>query len=132
VVEVKRARGVTFAAAVTLRARAGAGTRTVKGTIFHVGDQPEPRIVQIDDFVLDASPEGRLLLIGNADRPGVIGRVGTLLGDRGINVARLHVGRRHGGSQALMLWQVDAELDDAFLDEVRRVANVESAARVIL
>ena len=132
VVEVKRARGVTFAAAVTLRARAGGGTRTVKGTIFQVGDQPEPRIVQIDDFVLDATPEGRLLLIGNADRPGVIGRVGTLLGDRGINVARLHVGRRHGGGQALMLWQVDAELDEAFLDEVRRVANVESAARVIL
>src|SRR6185503_16327831 len=81
VVEVKRGRGQTFAAAITLRARSATGSRLVKGTIFHIGEQPEARVVQIDDFVLDATPEGRLLLIGNADRPGVIGRVGTLLGD---------------------------------------------------
>jgi D-3-phosphoglycerate dehydrogenase len=132
VASVSRTRGETFAASIAMRARGPAGTRTVMGTLFQVGDQAEPRIVQIDDYVLDATPEGRLLLLRNTDRPGVIGRVGTLLGDRGINVARLHVGRARARGEALMLWQVDAELDDAFLDDVRRVANVESAERVVL
>ncbi len=132
VVEVKRARGVTFATSIALRARAASGVRQVKGTIFQIADRPEPRIVQIDDFLLDASPEGRLLLVRNTDRPGVIGHVGSMLGERGINVARLHVARLQGGGEALMLWQVDAELDDAFLEEIRRVPNVESAARVLL
>jgi D-3-phosphoglycerate dehydrogenase / 2-oxoglutarate reductase len=132
VVEVKRARGLNFAAEVTLRSRGASGSRSVRGTIFHVGDQNEPRIVQIDDFVLDAAPEGRLLLVRNVDRPGVIGAVGTLLGARGINVARLHVGRGRARGTAVMLWQVDAALDAAALDEVRRVANIESAEQVSL
>jgi D-3-phosphoglycerate dehydrogenase len=132
VVEVKRPRGVNFAAEVTCRSRGASGARMVRGTIFHVGDQNEPRIVQIDDFVLDAAPEGRLLLVRNVDRPGVIGAVGTLLGARGINVARLHVGRGRARGSAVMLWQIDADLDDAALAEIRRVANVETAEQVSL
>jgi D-3-phosphoglycerate dehydrogenase/(S)-sulfolactate dehydrogenase len=135
VVEVKRPRGVNFAAEVTVRSRGPSGARMVRGTIFQVGQvgaQHEPRIVQIDDFVLDAAPEGRLLLVRNADRPGIIGAVGTLLGARGINVARLHVGRGRAHGSAVMLWQIDAALDDAALDEVRRVAHIESAEQVSL
>jgi D-3-phosphoglycerate dehydrogenase / 2-oxoglutarate reductase len=132
VVEVKRARGVNFAAAIALRARGPSGTRAVKGTIFHVGDTGEPRVVQIDDYVLDATPEGRLLLIRNNDRPGVIGAVGTLLGQRGINVARLHVGRGRSRGNALMLWQVDADIDAALLADVRKLPHVEAADSVVL
>jgi D-3-phosphoglycerate dehydrogenase len=132
VVEVKRPRGVNFSAEVTVRSRAASGSRSVRGTIFQIGEQSEPRIVQIDDFVLDAAPEGRLLLVRNVDRPGVIGAVGTLLGARGINVARLHVGRGRARGTAVMLWQVDAALDAGALDEVRRVAHIESAEQVIL
>jgi D-3-phosphoglycerate dehydrogenase len=131
VVEVKRGKGVNFAASVALRASGPSGTRYVKGTIFRVGDQHEPRIVQIDDFVLDAAPEGRLLLIRNTDKPGVIGAVGTALGARGLNVARLHVGRGRGAG-ALMLWQVDADVDHVLLEEVRRLPHVAVADMVVL
>jgi D-3-phosphoglycerate dehydrogenase len=132
VAEVKRARGDDFAAAISLCARGAMGARLVKGTIFHVGEQPEARVVRIDDYVLDAQPEGRILFIRNADRPGVIGGVGTLLGQRGINVGRLHVGRGRQKGMAIMLWQVDAELGPALLDEVRGLAHIEHAQQVVL
>jgi len=132
VVEVKRHRAVDVANAVTIRTRGASGARAVKGTIFHVGDAHEhPRIVQIDEFHLDAAPEGRILVLRNADRPGVIGAVGTLLGARGINVARLHVGLDKKKGAALMLWNVDADLGPV-IDEVRKVPHVESAEQVTL
>ena len=129
VIEVRRPRGQNFESVVTLRSKGASGARAVAGTIFHIGDHAEPRLVQIDDTVVDATLEGRLLLIRNVDRPGVIGAVGTLLGQRGVNVARLHVGRARG---AVMVWQIDAELDTATLDAVRRLPHIESAEQVIL
>lgn len=132
VVEVKRHRGVDFAAAVGLRTRGASGTRLVRGTIFHVGDQNEARIVQIDDFVLDAAPEGKILLLRNADQPGVIGAVGTLLGERGINVARLHVGLDKVHKTAIMLWNVDAALEPKVVDDVRRLNHIQSVEQVTL
>lgn len=131
-IEVKRPHGVNFANSVTVVVRGQAGSRRVKGTIFQVGDRHEARIVQIDDFVLDAVPAGKILLIHNLDRPGVIGAVGTLLGQRGINVARLYVGLQRGQENSIMLWNVDTELDAGLLDEVRRLPNVMSAQQVTL
>jgi hypothetical protein len=131
IAEVKRARGDDYSASITVKARGAQGARLVKGTIFHVGEQAEPRVVRIDDFVLDAAPEGRILFIRNADKPGVIGGVGTLLGARGINVARLHVGRGRAKGAAIMLWQIDADLGP-LLDEVRRLPNIDSAQQVVL
>ncbi|HKA90883.1 MAG TPA: phosphoglycerate dehydrogenase [Haliangiales bacterium] len=132
VAEVKRARGDDFAASISLRALGALGHRLVKGTILHLGEQAEPRVVRIDDYMLDAQPEGRILFIRNADKPGVIGGVGTLLGHSGINVGRLHVGRGRARGTAIMLWQVDAELGAALLDEVRRLPHIEHAQQVVL
>jgi D-3-phosphoglycerate dehydrogenase len=130
VAEVKRPRGVNFSASISVRAKGKGGSRFVQGTVFQVGEQNEPRLVRIDDFVLDAAVEGRILFVRNADKPGVIGTIGTLLGERGINVARLHVGR--GKASAIQLWQVDAEMAPALLDEVRKLAHVESADQVVV
>jgi D-3-phosphoglycerate dehydrogenase len=132
VVEVKRQRGLNFASSVGIRLKGPAGERLVQGTIFHVGDQGEPRLVRIDDFVLDAAPRGRILILRNADKPGVVGAVGTLLGARGINVARLHVGLDEKSRTAIMLWNIDAGLADDALEEIRRVPHVQSAQQVVL
>ncbi len=137
IIEVKKHKGETFAAAVHIRVKGAAGSRVVSGTIFHVGDRNEQRIVRIDDFVLDAAPEGRIVIIRNLDRPGVIGMLGTLLGQRGINVSGLYVGRAttkasEGPTPAIMLWQVDSEVPQAVLDEVRKLPNVESVQQVNL
>ncbi len=77
VVESKASRTQDFASAITTRVR-GCVDRLIAGAIFH-GQQP--RIVRIDDFMLEAVPEGPTLLLQNHDRPGVVGMVGTILGE---------------------------------------------------
>jgi D-3-phosphoglycerate dehydrogenase len=132
VTEVKRHRGVNFANAVGLRTRGPAGSVYVQGTIFHVGERREARLVQVDEYVLDAPPVGRILIVKNVDRPGVIGSVGTLLGQRQINVAQLHVGRGPDGGKSMMLWNVDGEIDASIVDEIRRLPNIDHAQPVSL
>lgn len=127
VTEVRRARGVNFGAVVTVRA----GGRSVEGTVFRIGEHSEPRIVQIEEWAVDTVADGRLLLVRSADRPGVLGAVGSLMGARGINVTRLTVGSGPRTS-AVMVWQVDAELDAAALEAIRAIPNIESAEQVIL
>jgi D-3-phosphoglycerate dehydrogenase/(S)-sulfolactate dehydrogenase len=132
VTEVVRHRGVNFANAVALRTRGPSGSVYVQGTIFQVGERHEPRLVQIDEYVLDVPPEGRILIVRNEDRPGVIGSVGTLLGQRRINVAQLHVGRGPVGRGAMMLWNIDGEIDPTIVDAIRQLPHVEHAQPVAL
>ncbi len=75
---------------ITVRAieRAGAETHVVSGTVFG----REPRITRIDEVYLDLPPRGPLLLTRHEDRPGVLGKIGTLLGEKGVNIRRLELG----------------------------------------
>ena len=137
VIEVRRPRGQNFESIVALRSKSASGARSLVGTLFHSGRAAEPRLVEIDDTAVDAALEGRLLLVHSIDRPGVIGAVGTLLGQRGTNVARLHVGRSPltdvgRGVTAVMVWQIDAELDAAAVEAIRRLPHIESVEQVIL
>lgn len=77
------------------------GGHQIAGTL--VGLRAEPRLVQIDGHSLDVPPSSNLLVINNDDRPGVIGRVGTILGDAGVNIADMDVGRSPGRGGALMV-----------------------------
>jgi D-3-phosphoglycerate dehydrogenase len=70
--------------------------------------------------------EGWVLLMRNQDRPGVIGSVGTLLGNRGINVSRLQVGLDEKSGQALALWNIDTAVSPDALDELRKIEYVSS------
>lgn len=71
-----------------------------------------PRVVRIGEFWVDVVPEGTLLVLRNQDVPGVIGRVGTLLGDHGINIAGYHQGRLSRGGAALAAISVDGEVTE--------------------
>ncbi|HLQ05135.1 MAG TPA: phosphoglycerate dehydrogenase [Verrucomicrobiae bacterium] len=87
------------------------GGTTVSGTLV----QGEPRIVSIDGFWVDVPTEGHLLLTKHQDKPGLVGRVGTLLGQHDVNISSMQVGRVHARGDALMI----LTLDDAVPDEVR-------------
>ena len=87
------------------------GSTQVAGTLV----QGEPRIVFIDDFWVDVPVEGHLLLTKHQDKPGLVGRVGTLLGEHDVNISSMQVGRLHPRGEALMI----LTLDDAVPDEVR-------------
>lgn len=81
----------------------------VKGTyIEHYG----PRIVSLNNFAIDFVPAGNLLYIRHTDKPGVIGRVGMLLGENGINIATMQVGRKQAGGEAIMVMSFDKPLSD--------------------
>ena len=130
--EIVRSQGRNFTSSIELRATTKEGTRTIKGVVFQVAEGYEPRIVQIDKFYLEVQPEGRILLLRNDDKPGVIGAVGTILGGRGINVSRMQVGLEKGTREALQLWSVDAVLDADALTAIRGVPGVKSAQVVLL
>jgi D-3-phosphoglycerate dehydrogenase len=130
--ETLRARGSTFTSSIALRANGPDGEHSVKGAVFSTGEGFEPRVVRIDRFFLEVVPEGRVLVLRNDDRPGVIGAVGTLLGSRGINVSRMQVGLDKARMEALQLWNVDAPVDAATLDAVRAVPAIKSATLVTL
>jgi D-3-phosphoglycerate dehydrogenase/(S)-sulfolactate dehydrogenase len=130
--EVRRGQGDNWATSIGLRVRGGGRTRYVKGALFRIADRAEPRVVMIDDFLLEMAPEGIVLVLQNDDKPGVIGQVGMLLGSRGINVSRMQVGLAPGRGEALQLWNVDGELTDTMLEEIRRLSHVRAAQQVSL
>ena len=83
-----------YHAMLTVRVKMPGTTRTVCGTVIGRSDM---RIVHIDNFHVDIVPEGMMVLTRHTDKPGIIGAVGTLLGDRKVNIAGMHVGREKTG-----------------------------------
>jgi D-3-phosphoglycerate dehydrogenase len=93
----------------------------VWGTIFAKKYQ---RIIRLGEIYVDAIPEGAMLIIENEDRPGVIGSIGNLLADRGVNIGRFHLGRREG--RAICMVNLDTPVDDAALEDIRKLSNIIS------
>lgn len=100
------------------------GGRTMSGVVF---GGKSPRIVQISDYHLDASPQGIVLVMLSSDLPGVIGQVGTLLGTYDVNIAEWRLGRDNAGGQALSFVNLDSFPSQAAVDAVRQVPAVEKA-----
>ena len=96
---------------------------SVAGTLFGGNHQ---RMVELDGVEIDAIPLGHLLLVRNNDTPGVVGAIGTHLGKRAINIARMTVGRQPG-TGALMLIEVDAEVPKEVVREVAGITGVREA-----
>jgi D-3-phosphoglycerate dehydrogenase len=90
---------------VSLAVETTAGARRVSGTIF---GEKHPRLVYIDGYDCDALPEGAIFLVSNNDTPGIIGKIGTLLGEHRINIATMSVGRDESGGTALAILNVDS------------------------
>ncbi|RKY66737.1 MAG: phosphoglycerate dehydrogenase [Candidatus Latescibacterota bacterium] len=103
--------------------------RVISGTIFGKND---PRIVRIDEYHFDARPEGEMLFCGNEDVPGVIGRIGTLLGSHGINIARMSWGREQPGGKAVTVLNLDHPVSDEILEEIRSQPHILWAKRAKL
>ena len=82
------------------------------------------RIVQIDQYPVDISPEGAMLIISHNDKPGIIGRVGTLLGNNEVNIASMQVGRKVIGGAAIMVLTVDNLASKEVLDELRKLTDL--------
>ncbi len=114
---------------IACRIRWEGGCRLIAGTLFGNG---EARLVQYDQFAIDAYPEGYVLVLENRDVPGVIGRVGTRLGQAGINIARWHYGRRERGGRAVSFINVDDRIPAEVLAELTQAPEIYRAKLVRL
>jgi D-3-phosphoglycerate dehydrogenase len=123
VIESKASRTGDFSSAITTRV-SGCADRMIVGAVFEGG---QPRIVRIDDFMLEAIPEGPTLLIFNHDQPGVVGTVGTLLGQAGINISRMQLALQRERGEAAMLVNVDTAPSPAVLEALSGLPQVISA-----
>ena len=109
------------------------GEQTLAGTIFgYSGGGREGRITEINGFHIEAVPHGHMLVLRNRDVPGVIGRVGTILGERGVNISHFHLGRRERGGEAMAVIEIDAALDQETLNSLRSLAQVISTLEIEL
>ncbi len=124
VVEAKTAQPKGFSNLVTVAATTESGVNVVAGAVF---GQKVVRLVRINNFFLDADPEGYILMLHNRDVPGVVGSVGTLLGEAKINIARLELGREHVGGLAVSLVHVDDPVPEVVMEKLRRLPNIISA-----
>jgi D-3-phosphoglycerate dehydrogenase len=117
-----------FADLIEVRVASAGKAVRVAGAILAEGHS---RIVRIDDFRVDVIPRGVVLVLHNHDVPGVIGRVGTLLGNAGINIAEYHQARLTAGGDALAVVSVDAALPGAVGEALRALPELRSVAQVV-
>jgi len=110
-----------YANLITVRVGSKAGGTEVSGTLAHEG----PHIVSIDGFWVDVPPsEGYLLLCENKDRPGMVGAVGTLMGEFGVNISFMNVGRHEKRGVALMVLALDEPLTAEQIARVKEIPDI--------
>jgi D-3-phosphoglycerate dehydrogenase len=114
----------SYASLVTVRM----GGHELAGTVLN----GELRAVRIDSFRVDLVPEGRFLVSRHEDRPGVVGRFGTILGEHDVNIASMQVGRDAPRGNAMMILAVDDRVADDVLSRLREVAGMSDLKYVEL
>ncbi len=115
-----------FESLIQVRVEAGGKELSVAGTLFGT----EARIVRINKFRVDVDPHARILVCPHINRPGIIGRIGTLLGGKGINISGMEVGKLDIEGMNLMVLTVDNDIDEATLGEVKKVDGIKDAKLV--
>lgn len=121
ITEVTRETSAEYQSMIKLTVETETQTRSVAGTMF---TGSKPRIVEINDIPVEAEVGDHMLFITNHDKPGFIGKLGSTLGSAGINIATFHLGRAQAGQEALCLIQVDQEVSEDTLNEVKSIAHV--------
>ena len=106
-----------------LSATAEGKTVSVGGAFFGA----TPRIVSVNSRPVEARPHGVILILENTDRPGMVGRIGTLLGEHGVNIATMSLSRNQAGGRALTVLNLDTALDEQLLDKIRASGDIQSA-----
>ncbi|QDT68606.1 D-3-phosphoglycerate dehydrogenase [Planctomycetes bacterium MalM25] len=116
-----------FRSSMTVEFSAGESTNSITGTLL---GEDMPRLVALNGYRLEAFLDGCLVLFKHKDVPGIIGSVGTILGEHGVNIAQMAVGRDQPGGEAIGVLNVDGEPSDACLEAIRGHEAI-SSARVV-
>ncbi|RJP74740.1 MAG: phosphoglycerate dehydrogenase [Candidatus Abyssobacteria bacterium SURF_17] len=116
-----------YANLITVRALTDKEECSVAGTLF---SRTTPRIVRLNEFYLDACPEGVVLICLNEDKPGIIGNLGTLMAQNGINIGAMTLGRTRRGGEAATILNLDSQLTTGIMDDIKQI-NYINDARVV-
>jgi D-3-phosphoglycerate dehydrogenase len=116
-----------FTNLITFEMKTESEIHRVSGTVFN---DRLPRIVNIDGFALEVIPRGHMIYFTNNDRPGVIGKIGTILGQCNVNIAGMQLGREHEGGRALALLLVDEPVRTDVIEKVLGIDNILTAKAV--
>lgn len=125
VTETRRAETHDFVSMLVLRSTTPNGPVEIGAAL--VGKRDEPRIVSLFGYDMDFPPSKNMTIFRYPDRPGMIGKVGTILGAQGINIGAMQVGRTEEGGQALMVLSIDGPIDGALLERIRNEAEMNDA-----
>jgi len=127
--ETRSARPVDFAFEIAVTVVTDQETRRVSGTLF---GKSEARICSIDGMRIDGIPEGCMLVLLNEDKRFIIGRVGMLIGEAGVNIANMMLGRDAQGGRAITMFNLDAPIEDETMEKIRQVPYVNEARLLAL
>jgi D-3-phosphoglycerate dehydrogenase / 2-oxoglutarate reductase len=128
VVETRYPAQANHTCPISVRARFANGEHTICGTVY----DGAAHIVHIDGYRVDILPTGNMIVTAHTDKPGMIGKVGTLLGENGVNIAGMNVGRDNSGGRAIMVLLVDDPISDELMGKIRAIPGMETAQLVSL
>jgi D-3-phosphoglycerate dehydrogenase len=119
-----------YANLITIAVQSNGDRRVIAGTMLH----DEPRIVRIDDYWLevDVVPSGYMLVTRHLDRPGIIGRVGTILGEGDVNISSMQVGRRERRGEAIMIMNLDEPISRELEQQIAAIPDIRSVKQLSL
>jgi D-3-phosphoglycerate dehydrogenase len=117
--ESKTTQGGAFSNVITLVIEGEGKRRLVSGTLF----EGSPRIVRLRDYSMDFTPEEHMLLLNYDDRPGMIGRIGTIMGQYDINIGSMNLGRREKKGEAMVLLSLDSAVPDNVVQELKAATD---------
>jgi len=129
VVESKTKAPADFSSLIKITVMTQKGQNIISGTIF---GNNLLRILRINNFYLEAIPEGHNLLINNLDKPGVIGKITSTLGRYEVNISRMQVGEEKGEKQNVIFLATNVTVDNKILDELRSLEEIFLVKRIEL
>ena len=128
-VEVTRAPDVAgYQSVLAVSTETAGGRKTIAGTVF----DGQPRVVRLRDLNIEFTPEGFILVLSYEDRPGMVGRIGSILGRLNVNIASMHVGRRSKRGRAIVVLLLDEDLLPGQVEEVAGAVEADFARLIRL
>jgi D-3-phosphoglycerate dehydrogenase/(S)-sulfolactate dehydrogenase len=127
VTERRESQSQDFTSLITVRVQGAASELSVAGTIF---GRKEPRIVRLNAFALEAAPSGHIIVVHNRDVPGVVGKLGTALGEAGINIGQIALAR--SGGEAFALVNVDSAVPPQVQGALRAIPGMIDVRQLVL
>ncbi|MEK6727487.1 MAG: phosphoglycerate dehydrogenase [Candidatus Omnitrophota bacterium] len=127
--EAKSSKEEEFVTLIQLEIKTDKEIKRISGTL---SSNKQPRIVKIDEYYVELAPVGEMIFIKNWDKPGIIGNLGTLLGEHNINIAAMTFGRDKPGGKSISVLNVDSPVSSGIQEKIKKLENILTAKLIRL